>query len=129
MELKERYRTLVKTLKGAALSAVLKLRNEDIAKKMGYNPNYFSTLTGGSGVVTQQHIDDLQNYFKDELAGVVKPSLPGDPLNRERAIIQVLLQRVAKLEADRLGIPVEKVLSELEQDTMIAWKDLENKQR
>lgn len=125
MELKEQYRELVKKIKGSALSKGNRLRNEDMAKRMGYNANYFSTLTGGSGTITQQHIDDIKRYFEEELTGVKKPSLPGNEINRERALIKVLLHRVAKLEAERLGISVETVLAEMEKDTMIEWRDLE----
>jgi len=125
MELKEQYRELVKKIKGSALANGKKLRNEDMAKRMGYNPNYFSTLTGGSGTVTQQHVDDLKRYFQEELTGVIKPAPPGNELNRERALIKMLYHRVAKLEADRLGIPLEVVMKEMEKDTMIAWQDLE----
>ncbi len=125
MNLKEQFREIVKTIKKKSNEGGVKLRNEDMAKRMGYNANYFSTLTGGSGAVTQQHIDELHTYFADELIGIIKSAPPGDPSNRERAIIKMLYHRLAKSESERLGIPIDKVMDEMERDTMIAWRDLE----
>ncbi|SEV88430.1 hypothetical protein SAMN05428988_0105 [Chitinophaga sp. YR573] len=129
MKLKEQYKELVKTIKSRSKEGGIRLRNEDIAKRMGYNSNYFSTLTGESGTVTQQHIDVLKTYFQDELAGIIKPASSGDPVNRERAIIKMLYQRLAKSESERLGIPIEKVMDEMDRDTMIAWRDLESEDK
>lgn len=125
MDYKKEFQEIVKSLKANALLAGNKLRNEDIAGRLGYNSDYFNTLNGKSGKVTEDHLNTLKMAFKDELNGVVKPSLPGNELNRERALIKMLYHRVAKLEAERLGVPVELVIKEMEQDTMIAWKDLE----
>jgi len=127
MKNKEQLQKLVETAKINAKVGGVKLRNEDIAKRMGITRTYLSDLLGEPGKdVTSKHVEDFKAHFKDELGGIIKPSGPSNELNRERALIRVLMQRVAKLESERLGIPVEKVLKELEQDTMIAWKDLEN---
>ena len=125
MDYKKEFQEIVKSLKANALLAGNKLRNEDIAGKLGYNPDYFNTLNGKSGKVTEDHLNTLKMAFKDELNGVVKPSPPGDKLNRERALIRMLYQRVAKLEAERLGVPIERVMDEMDDDTMIAWRELE----
>jgi hypothetical protein len=125
MNLKEEFAFLVKTVKDNVKGAGKKITNEEIAERLSIGRTYLSGLLGGSKDVTKKHIEDFKSHFRDELAGIVRPSLPGDTINRERALIKVLLQRVAKLEADRLGIPVEVVLKDISQDTMIAWQELE----
>ena len=125
MEFKKELNRLVEIVKAAYLKQGSKITNEEIAKRLGYNRSYFSTLTGSTGKVEKEHIDNFKAHFQSELSGVIKPSPPGDELNRERALIKMLYQRVAKLEAERLGISVEVVMKEMEKDTMIAWRDLE----
>jgi len=124
MDSKKEYIKLVGTVKNLAKARGERLTNEEIANRLGYNRSYFSTLMGSAGKVEKSHIEDFKLRFQNELAGVIKP-VEGDSVNRERALIKVLMHRVAKLEAERLGIPVELVLAELEKDTMIAWRDLE----
>lgn len=125
MDYKTEFQEVVKSLKAREMMRGGKLRNEDIADKLGYNSDYFNSLNGKSGKVTEDHLNTIKMVFKDELGEIRKPSLPGNEVNRERALIKVLLHRVAKLEAERLGIPVETVLAEMEKDTMIEWRDLE----
>jgi len=127
MNLKEEYNSLVKTVKNAVKLAGGKITNEEMAERLNISRTYLSGLLGGSKEITKKHIDDFKSHFRDELAGIIRPSGPGDVVNRERALIKVLMDRVAKLEAERLGMPVESVLVELEKDTMIAWRDLEQK--
>lgn len=125
MELKEQFNELVKSVKIKAKEKGKKITNEEIADKMSIGRTYLSGLLGGSKEVTKKHIEDFKSHFQNELQGIEKPAPAGDKLNRERAIIKVLMHRVAKLEAERLGMPVKDVLAELEKDTMIAWSDLE----
>lgn len=125
MNLKEEYNSLVKTVKTSVKKAGGKITNEEMAERLNISRTYLSGLLGGSKEVTKKHIDDFKSHYRDELGGIVKPSEPGDSVNRERALIKVLMHRVAKLEAERLGMPVELVLAELEKDTMLAWRDLE----
>jgi len=127
MEFKKQLKELVDIVKAHYLKQGVKITNEEIAKRLGYNRSYFSTLTGGSGKVEKEHIENFKAHFHSEIAGIIKPSLPGDEVNRERALIKMLYQRVAKLEAERLGVPVESVMDEMDRDTMIAWRDLEKK--
>lgn len=110
MELKEQYKDLVKRIKQVAKEAGGKLRNEDMAKRMGYNPNYFSTLTGGSGVVSQQHIDDIKLHFKNELEGIYVP-VPeiDDQMNPERALLLAMLEDYAEWKAAQTGQTFEGV--------------------
>ena len=125
MDHKSEFQNIVKSLKAMEMMRGNKLRNEDIADRLGYNSDYFNSLNGKSGKVTEDHLNTIKMVFKDELGGTPKPALPANEMNRERALIKVLLHRVAKLEAERLGIPVETVLTEMEKDTMIEWRDLE----
>jgi len=125
MDFKKQLQDLVKSVKNASKQNGVTLRNEDIAKRLGVSRTYMSDLLGSNADVTEKNIALFKERFRDELAGIVRPSEPGDQGNRERALIRVLMQRVAKLESERLGIPVELVMKDLEQDTMIAWRDLE----
>lgn len=125
MKLKDEFKELVRKIKSNSLAGGYKLRNEDMAKRLGYNPDYFSTLTGKSGTVNESHIKDLKDHFKNELDGIIKPSRPGNKNNRERAMVRVMWQRVAKQEAVRLGISVKEAIQGMEDDTMIAWSELE----
>lgn len=125
MEFKKELNKLVEIVKATYRNQGSKITNEEIATRLGYNRSYFSTLTGASGKVEKEHLENFKAHFQSELAGVIKPSPPGNDLNRERALIKMLFHRVAKLESDRLGIPLEVVMTEMEKDTMIAWKDLE----
>jgi len=125
MNLKEEYNSLVKTVKQNIKKAGGKITNEEMAEKLNISRTYLSGLLGGSKDVTKKHIDDFKSHYRDELEGIVKPSKPGSIVNRERALIKMLYQRLAKLEAERLGIPIEKVMDEMDRDTMIAWRDLE----
>jgi len=126
MDFKNELRELVEIVKLNSKKAGGKLTNEEIAKRLGYSRPYFSTLIGTAGKVEKDHIDNFKSRFRDELEGkFIKPSLPGDVLNRERALIKVLFHRVVKLEAQRLGMPEDKVIAEMERDTNIALADLE----
>lgn len=69
-----------------------------------------------------------------ELLGgrIPRPSLPGDIINRERALIKVLLQQVATLTAEvsllkKENEPIsrERALQELKQRTNLILDDLE----
>jgi len=125
MDFKKELKSLVETVKNNYKKAGKKITNEEIAARLGYNRSYFSTLTTGSVKVEKEHIDNFKAHFQSELAGVIKPSRPGDKSNRERAMIRVIWQRVAKQEALRLGVSVKEALDGMEDDTMIALSDLE----
>lgn len=126
MKHKEDFKKLVETVKNRAKENGKRLLNEEIAGRLGISRTYLSDLIGVPGKdVTLKHIEDFRAHFREELTGVIKPSEAGDVINRERALIKVLMHRVAKLEAERLGISMNDVLDELEKDTMIAWRDLE----
>ncbi|RPE05510.1 hypothetical protein EGT74_24305 [Chitinophaga lutea] len=110
MNLKEEYQELVKKLKEVAAEGGVKLRNADIAQKLGYNPDYFSSLNGKSGSVTQDHINQFKNVFGDQLAG--KPILiapPGAPLNPQTALMLAILEDYAEWKAEMTHQTFESV--------------------
>lgn len=129
MDFKKELKNLVLSVKENVKKGGGKITNEDIATRLGYNRSYFSTLMGPNGKVEKEHIDNFNAHFQKEIAGIIKPSRPGDELNRERAMIKVMYQRVAKQEALRLGITFEQALDLMDDDTMIAWRDLERQER
>lgn len=94
MNIKEEYRILVKTVKDSAAKRGRKLRNEDIAKRLGYDRAYFSTLTGNTGKVTKEHLEEFKLHFQEELFDEVKAK-PGDTLNPERALLLAILEDYA----------------------------------
>ncbi|GAA0561893.1 helix-turn-helix domain-containing protein [Chitinophaga japonensis] len=117
MESKKDIDLLIKRIKEAT-----GLTQAGIAKRINYSREYLSQAKKNS---TDSLYDILEKEFYSELNKIEKPSRPGDPSNRERAMLKVLWQRMAKQEAERLGIPVDKAMEEMERDTMIAWSDLE----
>jgi hypothetical protein len=62
-KLKKEYLRLVGIVKQHRLQENLPARYEDIAKELGYNRSYFSTLMGKRGVVTEDHIKLLKLTF------------------------------------------------------------------
>ncbi|WP_343692793.1 hypothetical protein [Chitinophaga sp.] len=124
MNLKEEYRLLVKTIKAKRKEEGKTHKNIDIAPLLGYNSDYFATLTGNSGKVTEEHILKLKEVFKNEL--IEKPAPAGDKLNRERAIIKVLLHEVARLKAKDEGISFEKALEAIKRSTNLVLDDLDD---
>lgn len=122
MEFKKEIEKLLFDLKSLGWS------RKRIEEELKYNNNYISQALSRGG--NESLCNNLKMLFereslKSSKGSITKPAAPGDEFNRERALLKVLTQRVAKLEAERLGVPVEKVLGELEKDTMIAWRDLE----
>jgi hypothetical protein len=63
MNHKKEYLKLVEAVKRHRLQENLPARYEDIAKELGYNRSYFSTLMGKRGVVTEDHIRQLKLTF------------------------------------------------------------------
>jgi len=133
MEFKKELNKLVDIVKAAYLKHGSKITNEEIAKRLGYNRSYFSTLTGATGKVEKEHIENFKAHFHSELNGVVKPAAPGDSINRERALIKVLLHQVATLTAEisvlkkeKEPISRERALLELRERTNLVIDDLED---
>jgi antitoxin component HigA of HigAB toxin-antitoxin module len=63
MNRKKEYTKLVAIVKKHRMQENLPARYEDIAKELGYNRSYFSTLIGKRGVVTDDHIKRLKLTF------------------------------------------------------------------
>jgi hypothetical protein len=99
MDYKKEYKELVRSIKESAKAKGIKLKNEDMARKMGYNPNYFSTLTGGSGVVNKSHLEELKLHFSQDLSEIKSPFTPEDPLNFERATLLAHEKEIAMLKS------------------------------
>lgn len=60
---KKEYIRLVSIVKKYRKEASLPVRNEDIAKELGYDRSYFQTLIGSRGVVNDDHIRVLKLTF------------------------------------------------------------------
>src|SRR5687767_3079643 len=125
MKLFEEYSNLVKTIKSKTKQGGGKITNEEIAKRLGLTRTYFSTLLNGTVPVKEKHIEDLKAHFQEVFSEVEKPALPGDKINRERAIIKVLMHEVAILKADKEGITFAEALAKLKQSTSLVLDDLE----
>lgn len=110
------YAEIIKKRREAA-----NLSQSALAKLLGVTVRTVSSWETGENepqAKTRRRIEEV-------LTQAEKPSPPGDVMNRERALIKVLLHRVIKLEAARLSMPEAKVQAELEADTRIALADLE----
>lgn len=125
MKLTEEYNRLVKSVKDSVKAKGGKITNEQLAKKVGLTRTYFSSLLGGSEAVKEKHIEDFKAHFRDELRGIEKPAPAGDKLNRERALIKVLLHEVARLKSKDEKIPFAQALEELKQSTNLVLDDLD----
>lgn len=62
---KKVYIQLLGLIKEIRAKNNLPRRNEDLAKILGYNRSYFSTLTGKNGVITQEHLKNLLLHFPE----------------------------------------------------------------
>lgn len=68
MDYKEKFRDLVEEIKSRVRRENDKpLRNEDIARRLGYDRTYFSELMGARGKVTADHVRTLEREFSDDL--------------------------------------------------------------
>jgi hypothetical protein len=128
MKLKEEYNRLVKSVKANAKESGNKIKNEEIAKRLGFTKPYFSELLKGSLAVKAEHIEAFKAHFSKELSAGEKPAPAGDSLNRERALIKVLLHEVAKLKSAATGIALETVLQEFEKDARSIMYELNNQE-
>lgn len=126
MDLLKEYNSIIKNLKISARQAGTKLNNDEIASRLGLSRTYLSALLNGSTPVNKKHVEDLKAHFSAELRGMPnKPALSGDQINRERALIKMLMHRLAKAEAKLYSRPLEDVLQEMEADTTLYLNDLE----
>lgn len=125
MNVKEEFDFLIKTIKNTSLKRGVKLTNRDIAAKLGYNADYFNTLTGKSGRVTNDHLETVKAVFKESLAAAAGMSR-GDKFNPERALILALLQDYAEWKAEQTGQSFEVVKTALRKKAEMILDDLDS---
>lgn len=90
-----------------------------IEKDLGYSENYIDqVLSKGSN---KKFVTTLSTYYNNKKFEPPKEITPDD-----RAIIQVLLLEVAKLKSKIYGTPVDDVIDELNQNTILARKQMKN---
>lgn len=79
--------------------------------------------------VKEKHMEDFKAPFSKKLSTEnIRPADAGDSLNRERAIIKVLLHEVAKLKSTATGIAIETVLQEFEKDVRSNMDELNSQE-
>lgn len=113
MNFKEQYINLLNSYKQKIKINGKKLRNEDIAKELGYNRSYLSTLIGEKGVVTQQHLDWLKLKMSEfptklEVAEHEPPYGAKDDitLKDKNKIIGLLEKEIQRLESERIDLKI-----------------------
>jgi transcriptional regulator with XRE-family HTH domain len=125
MKLSDEYSLLVKSIKNKVKERGERITNEEIAKRLGLTRTYFSSLLNETTPIKAKHIEDLKAHFQMDLSSIDKPAPAGDKLNRERAIIKVLIHEVARLKAKDEGITFDEALSKLKQSTSLVLDDLD----
>lgn len=124
MNCKEEYRNLVERVKRAAKLKGEKLRNEDIATRLGITRTYLSDLVGVPGKeVTNKHIEDFKAHFRQELSGAYTPKI-NDEMNPERALYLAMLQDYTEWKAEVTGQPFETVKAGLKKKASLILTDL-----
>jgi phage repressor protein C with HTH and peptisase S24 domain len=63
MDFKKDYKKLVGIVKRLQTAMGKPSRNEDIARELGYNRSYFSSLLGERGVVSEDHLRNIKLHF------------------------------------------------------------------
>lgn len=96
------------------------MRNEDIAKTLGYSRSYFSTLLGDSGKIDQGHINTLKLHFKNVLENQTlnvprETTQPGKDYKEE--VIALLKDKISSMEKQgEMKINLESLKSGLEHE-------------
>lgn len=117
----------------------LRFPGKEIVKRTGYKSGIVSEYLTSKKLVSESFLREFCKAFSfdyekvfslkpsqlGEQDKIVKPGKPGDPANMKWATLKTLYQRMIKSEAARLGLPVEQVMKEMEDETMINWRDLE----
>jgi hypothetical protein len=120
MEIKKEIESLLEDLKN------LNWGRKEIEREFEYNPNYISqALSRGGNQKLLLNLRKLKAHLVNDKDKVVKPAPAGDKLNRERALLKVLLHEVARLKAKDEGITFADALAQLKQSTNLVLEDLE----
>ena len=108
----------------------LRFPGKEIVKRTGYNSGIVSEYLNSKKNVSESFLREFCKSFDldYERDFVIKPSQPGSPMNMKWAMLKMLYQRVAKADSERLGLPIEQVMKDMDNETMIAWRDLESKE-
>lgn len=123
MELNNRVAELVEKIISSRGAAGKKITKGQIADKIDMDRSHFSSILNGSRKASSKLIAILEKEFAEDIK--IMPSAPEEELNRERALIKVLLHHLSKIEATVYNEPLQKRLDELEKDTTIAMNDLQ----
>lgn len=124
MNPKEEFKKLVDLIKSRPRAGGGRWRNEDIAHRLRLNPNYFSTLTGKSGIVTDEHIDHLKEVFADELAGIVREAAKSPDSIPDTAVLYAMLEDYAERVQKMDGTPKDEVLKKIRKRAHLFAGDL-----
>jgi hypothetical protein len=118
----------------------LRFPGKEIVKKTGYKSGIVSEYLTSKKLVSESFLRafckafswDYDKIFsvglsqQDEQNRPIKPGKPGDPANMKWAMLKTMYQRMVKSEAARLGLSIEQVIKEMDDETMINWHDLES---
>jgi transcriptional regulator with XRE-family HTH domain len=115
----------------------LRFPGKEIVKRTGYKSGIVSEYLNSKKSVSESFLREFSKAFnldyekifgvkQDKAATITKPGKPGDPANMKWAMLKMLYQRMVKSEAARLGLPIEQVMKDMDDETMINWHDLES---
>lgn len=120
----------------------LRFPGKEIVKKTGYKSGIVSEYLTSKKIVSESFLREFCKAFNldyDKTFNVkpsqlgeqnkpVKPGKPGDPANMKWAMLKTMYQRMVKSEAARLGLSIDQVIKEMDDETMINWHDLESEE-
>lgn len=104
------------------------LTQDDFALLLGVSKRTIAYWESGDKKPQPRLLRQAQEILNDHINKknkIEKPALAGDKLNRERALIKVLLHEVARLKAKDEGITFAEALDKLKQSTSLVLDDLE----
>jgi len=109
-----------------ALREKANLTQDEFAELMGVSKRTIAYWESGDKKPQPRLLRQAQDILNDHInKKIEKPAPPGDKLNRERALIKVLIHEVAILKADKEGITFAEALEKLKQSTSLVLDDLE----
>lgn len=126
MNLKEQFRALVESVKKRAKERGDKIRNEEIASRLGITRTYLSDLLGEPGKeVSAKHVEDFKAHFREELHGAMLT--PKDKkITPERALVLAMLQDYAEWKAAETGQTFDQVKDGIKKKASLILSDPED---